>query len=93
MNANGPSHVKKELAQRSVGQLVNPRLDVFEHAQQDHVVDTGPDENDREALVHARFGDGHRGLANLLGLAKQNALRAGLASIKGVGLRDARVSF
>lgn len=35
---------KKKLVQRLVGQLVNPRLDVLENAQQDHVVDTSADE-------------------------------------------------
>lgn len=50
----------------SVGQLVDMRLDVFKHAQQNHVVDAGPDEDDGEALIHAGFGHGHRGLANLL---------------------------
>lgn len=37
---------KKSFVQRLVGQLVNPRLDVLENAQQDHVVDTGADEYD-----------------------------------------------
>lgn len=70
----------------SVGQFVNPSLDVLEKTEKDHVVDPGPDEDDGEAFVHAGLGDCHRGLADLLGLSEQHALRSGLAGVEGVSL-------
>lgn len=40
-----------------IGQLINAHLNIFKDAEQDHIVDTGADEDDRQALVHAGFGD------------------------------------
>lgn len=70
----------------SVGQGVNPSLDVLEQTEKDHVVDRGPDQNDGDALVHAGLGDSHTCLVDLLALSEQHALRSGLAGVEGVGL-------
>lgn len=69
-----------------VRQLVNTHLNIFKYAEQDHVVDAGSKQNDGEALVRAGFGYRLRSLADLTRLAKQHALGAGLASVKGIGL-------
>lgn len=70
----------------SVGQLVNSSLDILEKTEKDHVVDPGPNQNDGDAFVHAGFGDSHGGLADLLRLSEQHALRSGLAGVEGVSL-------
>jgi hypothetical protein len=70
----------------SVRQFVNPSLDVLKKTEKDHVVDPGSDQNDGDAFVHAGLGDCHRGLADLLGLSEQHALRSGLAGVEGVSL-------
>jgi hypothetical protein len=69
-----------------IRKLVNAHLNIFENAEQNHVVDTRPEENDGQALVHAGFGDGLRSLANLAGFSKKNTLSTSLAGIKGIGL-------
>jgi putative AlgH/UPF0301 family transcriptional regulator len=51
----------------SFRQPIDTHSNVFENAEQDHVVDASPDKNDGKALVHAGFGDSLGGLANLAG--------------------------
>lgn len=38
-------------------QLIDAHSNVFKNAEQDHVVNAGPDKNDGKPLVHAGFGD------------------------------------
>lgn len=38
-------------------QLIDAHSNVFKNAEQNHVVNAGPDKNDGKPLVHAGFGD------------------------------------
>lgn len=73
-------------------ELVDLVLDVLVNAQQYHIVDSGAKDNDGKSPIHAGPGDclGSRG--DLLGLTKEDALRTGLAGVKGVGLEKSQSS-
>lgn len=63
------SFPRQSRAEALPGQLVDLRLDVFKHAQENHVVDARPNEYDGKAFVHAGFSHSHGGLADFLRLA------------------------
>ena len=53
-----------------LGKSVNLSLDVLENAHQDHIVETGADQDDGKAFVHAGLRNSKGGLANFFGFSK-----------------------
>lgn len=67
-------------------EIINSSVHVFVDAQENHVVDGGTDQNDRQTLVDTRLRHSRGRLSDFLGLAKQHTLGASLAGVKRVGL-------
>jgi hypothetical protein len=94
MYVRGPSQIWTDERDRmqcgaeyALGEAVDLELYVLIDAQQNHVVDSGTQDDDGESFVHAGPGHCLGGRGDLLGLAKQYTLGTGFAGVEGISLR------
>lgn len=67
-------------------QLADPELDIFIKTQQDHIVDAGPDEDDRHPFVRSRLGNSCCRFTDFAGFTEKDTLSPSLPRIKRVCL-------
>ena len=70
----------------AVIQLTDPQLDILIKTQQNHIVDAGPDKEDRQAFIHARLGYRSRCFTNFVEFTEKDTLNPSLFRIKGICL-------
>ena len=67
-------------------EVIDLELYVLINAEQDHVVNSGTQDDDGKSLVHAGPGHCLGGRGDLLGLAKKDTLGTSFAGVEGISL-------